>query len=220
MMVVGAIGFYLGIDTPPMPPQQQAASARAPIDQAKFVKRGRHVSGDADRLRLGLRHRLARNAGDFLDRRYHVRLDGRRGDADHRRRDRQHARGVMSGHLSGSMSVANSLLRCRPRERGSITTGGSCCARWSLRLPSRHNTPVVMGPGSALASRGACGRVARLSGTTAVAFSEFEFQTAKRVSRPQSRDAIASELSIIRVPSKRRGRRECRVKASPMAPVQ
>jgi hypothetical protein len=37
MMLVGAIGFYLGIDTPPMPPQQQAASARAPIDQAEFL---------------------------------------------------------------------------------------------------------------------------------------------------------------------------------------
>ncbi|MBV9566119.1 MAG: hypothetical protein JOY90_37575, partial [Bradyrhizobium sp.] len=32
-----AVGFYLGIDTPPMPPQAQAASARAPIDQAEFL---------------------------------------------------------------------------------------------------------------------------------------------------------------------------------------
>ena len=37
MMLVGAVGFYLGIDTPPMPPGQQAASARAPIDQAEFL---------------------------------------------------------------------------------------------------------------------------------------------------------------------------------------
>jgi hypothetical protein len=39
MMLVGAIGFYLGIDTPPLPPQQMAAqaSSRAPIDQAEFL---------------------------------------------------------------------------------------------------------------------------------------------------------------------------------------
>jgi hypothetical protein len=39
MMLVGAIGFYLGIDTPPLPPHQLAAqaSSRAPIDQAEFL---------------------------------------------------------------------------------------------------------------------------------------------------------------------------------------
>jgi hypothetical protein len=37
MMLVGAVGFYLGIDTPQMPPQLQAASARAPIDLAEFL---------------------------------------------------------------------------------------------------------------------------------------------------------------------------------------
>ena len=39
MMLVGAIGFYLGIDTPPMPPQEQIAHAspRAPIDHAEFL---------------------------------------------------------------------------------------------------------------------------------------------------------------------------------------
>src|SRR5690242_11207438 len=39
MMLVGAIGFYLGIDTPPMPLEEQAAqrSAHTQIDKAEFL---------------------------------------------------------------------------------------------------------------------------------------------------------------------------------------
>ncbi len=36
MMLVGAIGFYLGIDTPPLPPEAQTGS-RTPIDKAEFL---------------------------------------------------------------------------------------------------------------------------------------------------------------------------------------
>ncbi len=39
MMLVGAIGFYLGIDTPPMPFEEQLAHSgpRASIDMAEFL---------------------------------------------------------------------------------------------------------------------------------------------------------------------------------------
>jgi hypothetical protein len=109
-----------------------------------------------------------------------------------------------------------------PRTRGPITTGPSCCARQSLRLPSHQLLPGVMGPGSALAAR-ADARPASLSGTTAghdarlcIHIQRFkELRGSSPHSRGRNARVDASNASL----RNRRGRRECRVKASPAAPV-
>ncbi|MGY3449566.1 hypothetical protein ACVILH_001908 [Bradyrhizobium sp. USDA 4353] len=138
---------------------------------------------------------------------------------------------------SSSLSTRRlNSLRCRPANAGTHTPREPFEARWSLAFRATSPPPRRMGPGSA-----PCRARARhgLSGTTATVWrihglKQHDVQTAERLNGRLDQSAdngrrtyqrvlaakLARGLPSVRPSQIGRGRRECRVRASPMARLQ
>ena len=94
MMIAGAIGFYLGIDTPPLPFHEANAESDdsdGKIDTAEFLSAVRHVSRHVDGIRISQRDCVSGSASHLLDNHDHAGMGRWRGDANHRRSNCAHA---------------------------------------------------------------------------------------------------------------------------------
>src|ERR1700738_3495405 len=96
MMIGGAVGFYQGIDTPPLAfhAPNGRPSKSDPQSQGRFYRipqRRRHVSRYIDGFCIGHRYRASLRSAHLLDNDDHAGMGGWRVDANHCRGDCTHA---------------------------------------------------------------------------------------------------------------------------------